>query len=119
MRAPRSSIEDDEASDSAQLAAAKGGASIQLTLAGPGSGKTSTLTGRFVHLIRQGVDPAHLRRPGAGTVAPSHRRACRAAKTPAAKACIGRARSSLVSFVPHNWPRRRSEVRESGRSGRI
>ena len=42
--------------DSAQLAAAKGRASIQLTLAGPGSGKTSTLTGRFVHLIRQGVD---------------------------------------------------------------
>jgi DNA helicase II / ATP-dependent DNA helicase PcrA len=46
--------------DSAQLAAAKGGASIQLTLAGPGSGKTSTLTGRFVHLIRQGVDPARI-----------------------------------------------------------
>lgn len=32
-------------------------ASVQLTLAGPGSGKTSTLTGRFVHLIRQGVAP--------------------------------------------------------------
>src|SRR6202140_5958249 len=46
--------------DSAQLAAAKGGASIQLTLAGPGSGKTSTLTGRFVHLIRRGVDPARI-----------------------------------------------------------
>jgi DNA helicase II / ATP-dependent DNA helicase PcrA len=38
--------------DPAQSAAAKGQASIQLTLAGPGSGKTSTLTGRFVHLIR-------------------------------------------------------------------
>jgi superfamily I DNA/RNA helicase len=37
-----------------------GRASIQLTLAGPGSGKTSTLTGRFVHLIRQGVDPARI-----------------------------------------------------------
>jgi UvrD/REP helicase N-terminal domain len=46
--------------DSAQLAAATGGASIQLTLAGPGSGKTSTLTGRFVHLIRRGVDPARI-----------------------------------------------------------
>jgi hypothetical protein len=46
--------------DSAQLAAATGRASIQLTLAGPGSGKTSTLTGRFVHLIRQGVDPARI-----------------------------------------------------------
>jgi superfamily I DNA/RNA helicase len=47
--------------DSAQLPAATGRASIQLTLAGPGSGKTSTLTGRFVHLIRQGVDPARIR----------------------------------------------------------
>jgi DNA helicase-2/ATP-dependent DNA helicase PcrA len=46
--------------DPAQLAAATGQASIQLTLAGPGSGKTSTLTGRFVHLIRQGVDPARI-----------------------------------------------------------
>jgi DNA helicase-2/ATP-dependent DNA helicase PcrA len=46
--------------DSAQLAAATDRASIQLTLAGPGSGKTSTLTGRFVHLIRQGVDPARV-----------------------------------------------------------
>ena len=46
--------------DPAQSAAAKGQASIQLTLAGPGSGKTSTLTGRFVYLIRQGVDPARI-----------------------------------------------------------
>jgi len=46
--------------DPAQSAAAKGEGSIQLTLAGPGSGKTSTLTGRFVHLIRQGVDPARI-----------------------------------------------------------
>src|SRR5271165_4166816 len=46
--------------DPAQTAAATGQASIQLTLAGPGSGKTSTLTGRFIHLIRQGVDPARI-----------------------------------------------------------
>jgi len=46
--------------DPAQSAAAKGQAAIQLTLAGPGSGKTSTLTGRCVHLIRQGVDPARI-----------------------------------------------------------
>jgi hypothetical protein len=46
--------------DPAQSAAAKGQAAIQLILAGPGSGKTSTLTGRFVHLIRQGVDPARI-----------------------------------------------------------
>jgi DNA helicase II / ATP-dependent DNA helicase PcrA len=46
--------------DPAQKAAAVGKASIQLTLAGPGSGKTSTLTGRFVHLMRQGVDPARI-----------------------------------------------------------
>jgi superfamily I DNA/RNA helicase len=46
--------------DPAQSAAAKGRAAIQLTLAGPGSGKTSTLTGRFVHLIRQGLDPTRI-----------------------------------------------------------
>src|ERR1700757_4057415 len=46
--------------DPTQSAAARGQASVQLTLAGPGSGKTSTLTGRFVHLIRQGVDPARI-----------------------------------------------------------
>jgi DNA helicase II / ATP-dependent DNA helicase PcrA len=46
--------------DPAQVAAATGQASIQLTLAGPGSGKTSTLTGRFVHLVRQGVDPRRI-----------------------------------------------------------
>lgn len=46
--------------DSAQAAAAKGTAAIQLTLAGPGSGKTSTLTGRFIHLVGKGVDPARI-----------------------------------------------------------
>src|SRR5882757_9879868 len=42
--------------DPAQRAAATQGASIQLVLAGPGSGKTTTLTGRFVHLVQQGAD---------------------------------------------------------------
>jgi len=46
--------------DPTQSAAARGQAAIQLTLAGPGSGKTSTLTGRFVHLIRQGVQPRRI-----------------------------------------------------------
>jgi DNA helicase II / ATP-dependent DNA helicase PcrA len=46
--------------DPTQSAAARGQASVQLTLAGPGSGKTSTLTGRFVHLIRQGVQPTRI-----------------------------------------------------------
>ena len=46
--------------DPAQHAAATATASIQLTLAGPGSGKTSTLTGRFVHLVRQGTAPARI-----------------------------------------------------------
>jgi DNA helicase II / ATP-dependent DNA helicase PcrA len=46
--------------DPTQSAAARGQAPIQLTLAGPGSGKTSTLTGRFVHLIRQGVLPTRI-----------------------------------------------------------
>src|SRR5215472_618691 len=46
--------------DPTQSAAAKGQASIHLTLAGPGSGKTSALTGRFIHLIRQGVQPTRI-----------------------------------------------------------
>src|SRR3990172_5887058 len=46
--------------DPAQVAAAKGTAAVQLTLAGPGSGKTSTLTGRFIHLVSKGVDPARI-----------------------------------------------------------
>src|SRR5262249_53798750 len=46
--------------DPAQAAAARSDAPVQVTLAGPGSGKTSTLTGRFVHLTRQGVDPRRI-----------------------------------------------------------
>ncbi len=46
--------------DPLQAAAATDTAAIQLTLAGPGAGKTSTLTGRFVHLVRQGVDPSRI-----------------------------------------------------------
>src|ERR1700704_5465589 len=42
--------------DPAQRAAATQAGSIQLVLAGPGSGKTTTLVGRFVHLVRQGAD---------------------------------------------------------------
>jgi ATP-dependent DNA helicase UvrD/PcrA len=42
--------------DPAQRAAATQAASIQLVLAGPGSGKTTTLVGRFVHLVNEGVD---------------------------------------------------------------
>jgi DNA helicase-2/ATP-dependent DNA helicase PcrA len=42
--------------DPAQRTAATSRGSIQLVLAGPGSGKTTTLTGRFVHLVSEGVD---------------------------------------------------------------
>src|SRR5215831_12020595 len=42
--------------DPAQQNAATGTAGIQLVLAGPGAGKTTTLAGRFVHLVRHGVD---------------------------------------------------------------
>jgi DNA helicase-2/ATP-dependent DNA helicase PcrA len=42
--------------DSSQRVAATMPEDIQLVLAGPGSGKTTTLTGRFIHLVHQGVD---------------------------------------------------------------
>src|SRR5262249_23424657 len=42
--------------DPAQQAAATASGRIQLVLAGPGSGKTTTLAVRFVHLVRQGCD---------------------------------------------------------------
>jgi DNA helicase-2/ATP-dependent DNA helicase PcrA len=42
--------------DPAQQNAATGTGSIQLVLAGPGAGKTTTLAGRLVHLVRHGID---------------------------------------------------------------
>jgi DNA helicase-2/ATP-dependent DNA helicase PcrA len=42
--------------DPAQQSAAAGTGIIQLVLAGPGAGKTTTLAGRFVHLVQQGID---------------------------------------------------------------
>ena len=42
--------------DPLQRKAATGTGNIQLVLAGPGSGKTTTLAGRFVDLVRQGID---------------------------------------------------------------
>ncbi len=52
--APRSVL------DPTQKEAARCTAPIQLTLAGPGSGKTTTLTARFAHLVRSGVDPRRI-----------------------------------------------------------
>ena len=46
--------------DPTQAAAAKSAAEIQLTLAGPGAGKTSTLAGRFLYLVSKGADPARI-----------------------------------------------------------
>lgn len=42
--------------DPRQQSAATGTGDIQLVLAGPGAGKTTSLAGRFVHLVRHGVD---------------------------------------------------------------
>src|SRR5262245_23712160 len=42
--------------DPAQQSAAAGTGNIQLVLAGPGAGKTTTLAGRFLHLVRHGID---------------------------------------------------------------
>ena len=46
--------------DPAQRKAATGSARYQLVLAGPGSGKTTTLAGRFVHLVQNGADPGRI-----------------------------------------------------------
>ncbi len=46
--------------DPAQAVAAKSAAEIQLTLAGPGAGKTSTLAGRFLYLVGKGANPARI-----------------------------------------------------------
>lgn len=46
--------------DPAQHAAATSPAAIQLILAGPGSGKTSTLAARFHHLVGQGIKPERI-----------------------------------------------------------
>ncbi len=53
---PFAASADMSALDPAQQAAAAGTGRIQLVLAGPGSGKTTTLAGRFVHLVGQGID---------------------------------------------------------------
>jgi DNA helicase II / ATP-dependent DNA helicase PcrA len=45
-----------ESLDPTQRAAATSTGRLQLVLAGPGAGKTTTLTARFVHLVREGVD---------------------------------------------------------------
>jgi DNA helicase-2/ATP-dependent DNA helicase PcrA len=42
--------------DATQRAAAISAERFQLVLAGPGAGKTTTLTARFVHLVRKGID---------------------------------------------------------------
>ncbi|UDL96015.1 ATP-dependent helicase [Lichenihabitans sp. PAMC28606] len=46
--------------DSSQHAAATADHAVQLILAGPGSGKTSALVGRFKHLVDTGVDPRRI-----------------------------------------------------------
>ncbi|HIJ62128.1 MAG TPA: ATP-dependent helicase [Rhodospirillaceae bacterium] len=46
--------------DAAQQAAAASPTAVQLVLAGPGSGKTTTLAARHHHLVRQGIDPRRI-----------------------------------------------------------
>ncbi len=50
----------------AQRAAATVGGGRHLVLAGPGTGKTTTLVARVVHLISSGVDPAPRPLPTSG-----------------------------------------------------
>ena len=40
-----------------QMEAARHGVGPALVLAGPGTGKTTTLVGRYAHLVDQGADP--------------------------------------------------------------
>ncbi len=46
--------------DASQRAAATADHAAQLVLAGPGSGKTTTLVGRFRHLVETGTDPRRI-----------------------------------------------------------
>jgi len=46
--------------NSEQKAAATHGGGAALVLAGPGTGKTTTLVGRYVYLLRNGVDPGQV-----------------------------------------------------------
>lgn len=43
-----------------QLRASQCGGGAHLVLAGPGTGKTTTLTARFAHLVSQGIDPRRI-----------------------------------------------------------
>lgn len=46
--------------DDSQLAAATCETAVQLALAGPGAGKTKTLTSRFAYLVSRGVNPRRI-----------------------------------------------------------
>lgn len=59
-RPPRGAVPATPSLDQAQVAAVTGKAAIQLTLAGPGSGKTTTLAARFAHLVENGTEPARI-----------------------------------------------------------
>ncbi len=82
--------------DPFQILAATSPAAIQLVLAGPGSGKTTTLVRRFIHLVEQGVDPREI------LALTFTRKAADEMRERVWAACADRLRATLPGFAPRD-----------------
>jgi hypothetical protein len=100
-------------------APAQTGAALPVTVPGERAARTGQIVGVVVvtvaayeRLDRHPEEACGLPRVGTCLHQPSRRRACGVTSGPR-PAFFTSAGLSLVSFVPHNWPRRRSEVQET------